>query len=214
MGSNPTPRIRASPPFPFKVSLLGLEIEVKVRMDHNTFLKLLEREGLSYEIINEEYQQDLYLDNDKCELLVSDRVLRIRRVNDLTIITYKGPRKGSGGEKIREEIEGPLGSNNCTEALSRLGLKIKCPNSERDLLIELKKRGFDVKSVVEKKRTNIRVKGLDLKISLDKVSGLGEFVEVEGIKSLDFVKSLNITCNIVIPSYAHLIHVLKHRTHT
>ncbi len=214
MGSNPTPRIRASPPFPFKVGLLGLEIEVKVRIDHHTFLELLKMKGLDYETINEEYQQDLYLDNDKCELLISDRVLRIRRVNGHTLITYKSSRKESEGEKVREEIEGPLGSNSCTEALSRIGFKFKCPNNEEELLTKLKKRGFNVKNVVEKSRTNIRVKGLDLKISLDKVSKLGEFVEIEGTKSLDFVKSLDIACNIAIPSYAQLTHVLKHRAHT
>ncbi len=170
--------------------------------------------GLSYEIVNEEFQQDLYLDSDKCELLQSDRVLRIRRTNGHVIITYKGPRKKSGGEKVREEIEGPLGSNRCSEALSRVGLTFKCPSSEKELLSELKKRGLDVKNVVEKNRTNIRVKELDLKISLDKVFGLGEFVEIEGIGSLDFVRSLNITCNIVIPSYAHLVHALKHGVNT
>ncbi len=196
------------------MSPLGLEIEVKVKISHSYFLELLRRRGLRYRTVGKEIQRDLYLDDNECNLLLSDRVLRIREVNGHVIVAYKGPKRKLGGEKIREEIEGSLGSNNCNKALSRIGLKLKCPDSEEELITELKKRGFYVKNIVEKNRTNIMVEDLDLIISLDNVSELGEFVEIEGARSLDFVKSLNLTCSIVIPSYAHLIHALKHGTHT
>ncbi|MCD6348849.1 MAG: class IV adenylate cyclase [Candidatus Korarchaeota archaeon] len=193
---------------------MGVEREVKLRIEHSEFLTLLEGRGFKYNIVETEEQEDLYFDNPSCDLLLEDRVFRLRRSSGTVKVAYKGPREAMGAEKIREEIEGVLGSEECSKALQRIGICTECPENEENLVRLLRENGFDVKIVVKKERKRIEVRGVPLKITLDNVEGLGEFVEVEGIGSLEFAKSLGLTCNAVIPSYAHLIHALKHGIHS
>jgi len=98
----------------------------------------------------------------------------VRRINDKYFLTYKGEKVDSE-TKTRKEIE---------------------VETEEGILDILKELGFLIKGKVKKKRTLYIWNGL--RIYLDKVEGLGEFLEVEGNslkdkeKIFEFIKKLNI----------------------
>jgi adenylate cyclase class IV len=187
-----------------------LEREVKLRVNHSEFLRSLESLGLDYEIIGSDSQEDIYLDFDDCRLMLNDAALRIRVTGKGTLLTYKGPRSIVNGEKLREEIEGSLGSEECDSALRALGIPLKCSKDLEEMMERLKDYGITEKLRVRKVRRELRINGINGKVYLDDVEGLGEFVEVEGGRSIDLVRKLNMTCRVVTPSYADLLHAIKH----
>jgi len=187
-----------------------LEREVKVRVSHLEFLRSLESLGLDYEIVSSDSQEDIYLDFDDCRLMLSDAALRIRVTRRGALLTYKGPRSIVNGEKLREEIEGFLGSDECYSALKALGIPLKCPKELEEMMEHLKEYGITEKLRVRKVRKELRVNGIEGRVYLDDVEGLGEFVEVEGEGSIDLIRRLNMTCKVVTPSYADLLHAIEH----
>ncbi|MCS7102701.1 MAG: CYTH domain-containing protein [Candidatus Korarchaeum sp.] len=188
---------------------LGLEREVKLRVPHSDFTEALGSLGLKYELMDPDFQEDIYLDFDDCRLMLSDFALRVRISSGVTWITYKGPKRLECGEKVREEVEGPLGSEECEIILRIFGIYKECPKDLMSLLEDMKKVGLRESVRVRKRRRELRVNRLPLRIYLDHVEGLGEFVEVEGEGSMELIRRMGMSCMVVIPSYAHLIHVLR-----
>lgn len=188
---------------------MGTEREIKLKIRHDEFLNILRKNRISFKMLDTVEQEDLYLDTDSCDLLASGRVLRIRIVGDSIRITYKGQREGGGMEKVREEIEGQIGSKECAEALLKVDMNGECPSDYDELLAMLSRRGYSPKVVVRKVRTLLTLDGYDAEVVLDYVRDLGEFVEIEGEEATDLVNLLGLACRAVAPSYADLIHALK-----
>ena len=122
-----------------------------------------------------EHQVDIYYQHPSRDFAKTDEALRLRSVNGITELTYKGP-KLSKQSKSREE----------------LSVKVS------DLLITdliLKRLGFSEVARIEKIRYNF----YDNKfiISVDTVKDVGDFVEVEGKgvtekELLDYVNALRV----------------------
>lgn len=186
-----------------------MEVEVKLKVAHSNFLEMLDSIGLEYEIAGSYIQEDIYLDFNDCRLLLRDSALRVRLSGGSISITYKGPRRLENGEKIREELEAFIGSAECDDILRRIGIPLKCPHDLMSLLESLRNFSVSERVRVKKVRTELRLKGFRQRIYLDRVEGLGEFVEIEGEGASELVKKLGMVCNIVIPSYAHLVHALR-----
>jgi len=187
---------------------LTLEREVKLRISHSAFMRALRSAGMTYELKSSTSQEDLYLDFDDCRLMLSDSVLRIRSSGDGVWITYKGPRHFEGGEKVREELEALVGSEECQTILGKLGISERCPKDLERLLGVLNELGIKERVRVRKRRRELRINGMELRVYLDDVEHLGEFVEVEGEGSMKLVRMLGMNCRVVIPSYADLIHAV------
>ncbi len=103
------------------------------------------------------HEKDLYLNHPARDFRKTDEALRLRQVQDTVILTYKGPKLGTVSKTRREE-EVPVG------------------DFETALTI-LKLLGFIPSGVVEKER-EIYLLG-DIEICIDRVEGLGNFVELE-----------------------------------
>lgn len=133
-----------------------LEIEVKSPCDD--LAKVEERlKGLGGHFENEVVQSDVYLSHPSRDFGSTDEALRIRREGDVHTLYYKGP-KLDRETKTREELASPVPD----------------PDSLRTILQRL---GFGVVAEVEKRRRNYRAG--DVEVSLDSVTGLGDFVELE-----------------------------------
>jgi adenylate cyclase, class 2 len=102
-------------------------------------------------------QVDEYYAHPSRDFAITDEALRLRTENDLTVVTYKGP-KLDRETKTREEFEVSV-ANRATMAsiLDRLGFK----------------------SVIRisKKRQVYGLKGIT--VCFDSVKGLGDFIELE-----------------------------------
>ena len=102
-------------------------------------------------------QADTYYNARDRDFAVTDEAIRIRIENERTLITYKGPKLG-GISKSRREIE----------------LEVSEAATAEEMLIAL---GFTRVMTVTKTRENYV---LDMyTISLDTVTGLGDFIEIE-----------------------------------
>lgn len=138
------------------------ETEAKLRVS-----SLSEIEGKVKELDGEfagEYRQvDSYFDDGEGRLFSQDKGLRIRKEVDnksggeKNFLTWKGAKK-TGEYKTREEIELRIGS-------------------DRDMAKILTALGYENRLKVSKVRRLWRIEGCSL--CLDKVDGLGEFVEIE-----------------------------------
>jgi len=136
------------------------EVEVKVRAEHDAVELRLER--LDADRAGEVIQADTYYDAPHREFGETDEALRIRRERRPgeeadSRITYKGPLVDEVS-KTREEVETGVADGD------RLGAI-------------LEHLGFDPVATVEKSRERYAVDGYT--VTLDDVTGLGEFVEVE-----------------------------------
>jgi adenylate cyclase class 2 len=107
--------------------------------------------------IEELEQVDVYYSHPARDFAASDEALRLRRENARSMITYKGP-KLDRDTKMREEVE------------------LEVEDLERMALL-LERVGFRPVRRVAKRRTVYAV-GL-VHICLDRVEGLGDFVEME-----------------------------------
>jgi len=133
-----------------------LEIEVKIpNADHKELKRRLKLLGA--ECLGEDNQEDLYLTHPCRDFGETDEALRLRSANGDSFLTYKGP-KIDAGSKTREEME----------------IMVEEPES---LLSLLEKLGFRKVARVGKRRISYHHAGV--KICLDKVEGLGDFVELE-----------------------------------
>ncbi len=139
-----------------------LEIEVKCYCDDPGEVKnLLTASGARF--VETRTERDLYFNHPSRNFADTDEALRLREVNSLCRITYKGP-KLSKTTKARVEHETDTGDF----------------NTMKNILLSL---GFKESGIIEKERHMYSLNGMD--ISIDNVSGLGTFVEIEKIGTLE-----------------------------
>jgi adenylate cyclase class 2 len=110
-------------------------------------------------------QVDTYFSHPARDFRVTDEALRLRRIDDINRITYKGP-KIDRTTKTRRELElelprGPEFAAGYQELLSLLGF---------EKVIDVRK---------ERRETSLPWRGWVITVSLDTVDGLGCFVELE-----------------------------------
>lgn len=115
-------------------------------------------------------QVDRYFAHPCRDFARTDEALRLRREGDDLAVTWKGPRLGTAA-KTRREIELPLAAVGGAGGLSTLG--------EWTGLFEA--LGFRNVREVAKVRTQARLPwhGTDVELAVDRVAGLGEFLELE-----------------------------------
>lgn len=110
-------------------------------------------------------QVDEYFAHPLRNFAETDEALRIRRVGEVNLITYKGP-KLDAETKTRRELELPVGSGQ--SGFDQL----------EELLVAI---GFTpVHSVRKRRQTAELIRNSQrIEIALDDVAGLGHFVEIE-----------------------------------
>ncbi len=142
-------------PFSFWENFPVIEVELKVRADLQKVRKRLQDLGAFLKGF--EVEEDLYFNSPWRDFSQSDEALRIRIRGKGGILTYKGPKLDSLS-KTREEIE----------------VEVSDWHETKRLLLKL---GFKEVGRVRKWRERYELG--ELVVSLDRVEGLGEFVEVE-----------------------------------
>lgn len=132
-----------------------LEIEVKVPVES---LAVVEKRllQLNANLVGEKDQQDVYYAHPSKDFGSTDEALRLRSDGTKRVLTYKGPKLDSRS-KTREEIEFPVDTDLMGTVLERLGF---------------------VRFIKIVKVRKVYLLG-DVEVSLDKVEGLGEYVELE-----------------------------------
>jgi adenylate cyclase class 2 len=135
------------------------EVELKVRADHNNVRQQLDETDAT--LVGTVEQADVYYDAPDRNFAETDEALRVRTEQSGdetgTRLTYKGPLVEQAS-KTREEAKTTVGDS---DALS-------------DILSGL---GYEPAAEVHKERTRFHLRGYT--VTLDRVEGLGEFVEVE-----------------------------------
>jgi adenylate cyclase class 2 len=133
-----------------------MEIEVKAPLPDVDMIrkKVSELGGRDF---GTSIQVDEYFAHPSRDFAITDEALRLRTENDLTVITYKGP-KLDRDTKTREEFEVSV-ANRATMAsiLDRLGFKTVIKISKR-------RQVFGLRGVT---------------VCFDSVKGLGDFIELE-----------------------------------
>ena len=141
-----------------------MEAECKFRVhDAAATRKRLNELGAVY--VKQEVHRDTYLRHPSRDFRATDEALRIREVDGVPFITYKGPRL-AGPIKIRPEIELPM-----------------MPGTADDWLKIWGHLGFVIALTVPKTREvyTFANRSRSLTITLDHVESLGYFAEVERI---------------------------------
>ena len=135
------------------------EVEVKVRADHGRVRRRLEE--LDAEPLGTVRQVDTYYGHPVRDFAETDEALRLRRESREgdreSRVTYKGPLV-EAESKTREEHETGVADAGTMATI-------------------LEELGFEAVESVEKTRERFRLEGYT--VTLDAVTGLGEFVEVE-----------------------------------
>ncbi|MCE4612156.1 MAG: class IV adenylate cyclase [Desulfurococcales archaeon] len=141
---------------------MGLpEREVKVRIECRLLHPLRsDLEKLGFKCKGPIAETDIYYSHPCKDFIESDEALRLRFISErVAKLTYKGPRRFLGKNvKEREEIEIEVGNPAALESI-------------------LSKLGFKPALRVEKSRTYCNKD--DITVTLDRVEGLGCFLEVE-----------------------------------
>jgi adenylate cyclase class 2 len=133
------------------------EVELKVRASHGPVRERLEAAA---EPLGTVTQEDTYYDAPHRDFAETDEALRVRQEtadDRRTVLTYKGPLV-EAASKTREEAE----------------TAVESPAELRRVLDGL---GFEPAAVVRKERERFALDGYT--VTLDDVTDLGEFVEVE-----------------------------------
>lgn len=143
-----------------------LEVEIKAKIEIEPIKKRLAELGA--EFINRTHQKDVYFRHPCRDFKKTDEALRVRNVKDKYFLTYKGS-KLDPETKTRKEIQ----------------IRI-----EKGIFNFLKSLGFSAAGEVEKWRSFYQWK--DLKIYLDEVKELGNFLELEGTSWKDKEKMFEI----------------------
>jgi adenylate cyclase class 2 len=131
-----------------------LEIEVKTRADHLQIKEQLSVMGAVF--VGVQHHCDTYFNAPHRDFATTDEALRIRSVNGRSVMTYKG-KKLDTLSKTREEFETEVDGGTTQSILLALG--------------------FYESGIVRKTREVYKYENMT--ICLDKVEGLGEFMEVE-----------------------------------
>jgi adenylate cyclase, class 2 len=141
-----------------------LEVEVKYRLtDPAAVVAQLKAWGGT--VIAEHAEADHYLNAPDRDFARTDEALRLRRIGDVNLLTYKGPRRDSTS-KTRTELEVP------------------CPpgaESAEAFLKLFRHLGYRPTAVVRKRRTIYEWTrdGFSVHACLDDVENVGRFVELE-----------------------------------
>lgn len=134
-----------------------IEIELKYRSPGNEKIeKALVKLGAKQ--ISSGPMEDIYFAHPSRDFGKTDEALRLRKQGDSAELTYKGPRIHADGAKAREEIT----------------LKTDNPLTTQRIVERL---GFKESYVLRKTRTSYLLD--KLRIEIDDVEGLGEYVELE-----------------------------------
>lgn len=143
---------------------MQLEVEQKYLLpDAQAVLKRLASLGVQ---LGEAVEQaDLYFGHPSRSFRETDEALRIRRVGEANVITYKGPRLDAQ-TKTRQEIELPLASG--VEAFRQFATLLEALGFVRV---------FDVRK--QRQTAALHWQGEDVELALDNVAGLGQFLELE-----------------------------------
>ncbi len=135
------------------------EVEMKVRADHDRVrTRLSELDAVPSGTVR---QVDTYYDHPGRDFATTDEALRIRRETT------------DGGDETRVTYKGPLVE---AESKTRAEFETRIDDGETFAAI-LDNLGFDPAATVEKTRERYGYD--DYTVTLDTVSGLGEFLEVE-----------------------------------
>lgn len=149
------------------------EVELKVRADHDRVRPALE--DLGAREVGTVEQVDTYYDAPHRDLAETDEALRVRRETDAA---------GDGDEVARVTYKGPL-----VEAASKTREEFETGIDDADALDDiLGGLGFSPAATVEKRRERYRHEGYT--VTLDRVAGLGEFVEVERAAPEDEIEAV------------------------
>jgi adenylate cyclase class 2 len=137
-----------------------LETEVKFRVERREALEDRLRElGATHEEVENEL--NLLLDDDEMSLRVSGRALRVRTVDGLGLLTFKGPASFEGGIKSRLELE-------------------SCVDDPGAVLALLDALGYRPHFRYEKRRTTWRFDDPARPLVVLDETPLGLFAEIEG----------------------------------
>ncbi len=187
---------------------MPVEEEAKLRVSHGEFLEALDRVGISFSLGQPVEQVDTFYDYPDRRLTSRGVALRIRRSRGGVVVTYKGPMSFEGGVKSRVELEGPPGSIGAARALEAAGLS---PTSDPERAIA--SAGLTPLVVVRKVRVPVSLEGLRSRAYLDRVDGLGEFVEIEGPADeiRDLLRRLDLEGRAVPQTYAEMLARLRSR---
>ncbi|WP_435332943.1 class IV adenylate cyclase [Haloarchaeobius sp. TZWWS8] len=152
------------------------EVEVKVRADHVTVRDRLREQGA--EPIDAVVQLDTYYDAPHRDFAETDEALRIRREADIDADDGRNPDAlegalGPAAFDAHVTYKGPL-----VEAESKTREEFETFVAEGETMDEILARlGFEPAATVRKRRQRFALDGYT--VTLDAVSGLGEFVECE-----------------------------------
>lgn len=134
-----------------------LEVEIKFRSPGNDEV-VANLERLGAERLLDEAVEDTYYTHPCRQFKDTDEALRLRKRGGAAELTYKGPRMASSSAKAREELTLKVDD---TLPLSRI----------------LERLGFAELTTVSKRRISFAFD--KLRVDVDDVEGLGQFVELE-----------------------------------
>ena len=138
---------------------IPIEIEIKLKVDNNEYKRLFNLLKDKSNNIKEVIEKDIYFKTPiKKEY---KEVLRIRKENDLYILSYKK----ENNDKTRDEFETIIDNYDNLE----------------NILLNL---GLEKKGVIEKKRTKILYKN-KYEFAFDEVKNIGKFIEIE-VKNIEY----------------------------
>jgi len=163
------------------------EVEAKFKIDCGNleeFRSKLETLGFKYRGLFEEV--DSYYSHPCRDFLISDEALRVRSSRGEVTLTYKGPRSSS---RFKERFE----------------VNVKVEMGVEELLEHL---GFKQVLVVRKFREYFE--GGDVIVSIDRVEGLGCFIEIEvrdvNVEVIDGIaRSLGLQSSRIDKTYVELL---------
>ncbi len=142
-----------------------IEIEKKFRISNFDALRS-ELSASDFDVISDEqpkFQSDEYFNHLQLRFELKDIALRIRQVDDLHILTFKGPNQDAT-TKIRTEVEVMLSEEDAgkmTEMFLGMGMySVAKVSKTRDTIL-------------------IRWQGTNVEVCLDAVEEIGCFVELE-----------------------------------
>lgn len=170
-----------------------IEIEVKYRIE-NIYLIEKKLYRLGAKLVKEVSEEDYYFNHPCRDFRVSDEALRIRVENGVIELTYKGPKLSS-------------------RTKSRVEVSVLVENSLSRVLDMLRYLGFRLVATIRKYRKLFELG--DYRISLDRVHGLGDFIEIEVLASkgsmnvmeekvLKLARRLGLKGNPILKSYLEL----------
>jgi adenylate cyclase class 2 len=141
-----------------------LEVEMKFRLaDWATVVAKLTEWGATPDPVRKD--TDSYFNAPDRDFAQTDEAVRVRRVGNVTVLTYKGP-KIDTATKTRTEIELPLADG---------------PSSAADAVRFLSALGYRPVAVVTKHRTvyHFTRHGFPVHACFDDVGAVGRYVEIE-----------------------------------